>query len=52
MPEAKRNITRKSSEKKTVIVTKSKVPVKSASPNRLKLEKVNKMLSKTKWLDS
>ena len=34
--------------KKTVIVIKSKVAAKSASDN--KLEKVNKMLSKTKWL--
>ncbi len=48
MPAIKRNSIRKTSSKKTVIVTKSKVPAKSAADN--KLEKVNKMLSKTKWL--
>jgi hypothetical protein len=48
MPVKKRNTTHSSSIKKTVIVTKSKVPVKFASDP--KLEKVNKMLSKTKWL--
>ena len=50
MPVAKRNTTRKSSSKKAVIVTKSKVPAKSAPDN--KLAKVNKMLNKTKWLAS
>ncbi len=45
----KRNTTtKKSSPEKTVIVTKSRVSAKSASDN--KLDKVNKMLSKTKWL--
>ena len=50
MPATKKNTIRKASSKKTVIVTKSKVPAKSAAGN--KLDKVNKMLSKTKWLDA
>jgi hypothetical protein len=48
MPVKKRNTTPLSSIKKTVIVTKTKVPVKLAYDP--KLEKMNKMLSKTKWL--
>jgi hypothetical protein len=46
----KKNTPRPSSMKKTVIVTKIKVPVKLA--NDPKLEMANKMLSKTKWLSS
>jgi hypothetical protein len=50
MSVAKKDNTRKSFSKKTVIVTKSKAPAKSA-PDK-KLAKVNKMLNKTKWLVS
>lgn len=46
----KKNIARKSFSKKVVIVTKSKLSVKQAPDS--KLIKINKMLSKTKWLDS
>jgi hypothetical protein len=50
MSTTKKNIARKSLSKKVVIVTKSKLSVKQAPDS--KLEKINKMLSKTKWLDS
>lgn len=51
MSTAKKNSTQKSSSKKTVIVTKSKVAAKSSMFTK-KVEKVNTMLGKTKWISS
>ena len=51
MPVIKNNTNRKPSTKKTFIVTKIKVLVKSVTVSK-KLEKVNVMLDKTKWLDA
>jgi len=50
MPVTKKNTTHKTSSKKVIIVIKSKVAAKLAADN--KLEKVNKILGKTKWLNS
>jgi hypothetical protein len=49
MPAIKRNTTKKGASLKTVIVTKSKIASGSASFSK-KLDKVNTMLGKTKWM--
>ncbi len=48
---AKKNTSLQKNSKKAVIVTKTKVAAKSSSFTA-KVKKVNKMLDKTKWLDS
>ena len=50
MPVTKKNTSLKTAGKKTIIVTKTKIESKEP-PFAKKLEKVNNILSKTKWLD-
>ena len=51
MAAPKKSHIRKSSSKKTIIITKSRVPAKP-SPFAKKIEEINAILAKTKFLDS